>query len=195
MLFNNTPFWKSALVVLCLLGSVHAQAEGKKKPKPKAVNVPYCIENVCLGDPVSKFQSALGSLYDNYPACSYKAYTVTMYGPQGYPMGVTFYPYADAKGAHYRVGRISEAMADDISLEKARRIFDSKRVGKFEEVPPSPFTFSAKFRESSKEDGDVGYYLNLMWQEGGVHVVYTTEQLRNQSALTGQPGCSLADAN
>jgi hypothetical protein len=55
--------------------------------------------------------------------------------------------------------------------------------------------FPAAFDFVSGTDGDVGYYLNLMWQEGGVHVVYTTEQLRNQSALTGQPGCSMADAN
>lgn len=183
------------MVMLCLLGSVQAQADGKKKPKPKAVNVPYCIENICLNDPISKFQPALDNLGDNYPVCSYKAYTVTMRGPQGHPINVTFYPYADVKGAHLRVGGISEAIADDINLEQARRIFDSKRVGKFEEVPPAPFTFSAKFREKRVEDGEVGYYLNLMWQEGGVHVVYTTEQLRNQRALTGQPGCSMADAN
>jgi hypothetical protein len=197
---------RAVVILLALLGMVFAQANSKNKPKILVSNVPYCIEGICLNDPISKFSDfppekenvnqadgsafRLADLHENYPACSFKTYSVYVRVRPNRVLKMSFYPYVDLKGMHYRVGGISEAIAENYTIDEARKIFDQKKVGRFEEVAPYPFTFSAKLRQQIKDYGDVSYYLNLKWQPEGVHILYSSEQIQNQSELVEQLGCA-----
>jgi hypothetical protein len=208
--FTRTLFFNTLasviLLWLALLVSMPAHANSKNKSKLGVSNGPYCIEGICLNDPISKFNDVasegddinqgdgsrlrFADLHENYPACSFKTYSTYVRVRPNRVLKMSFYPYVDLKGMHYRVGRISEAIAENYTIDEARKIFDEKKVGRFEEVAPYPFTFSAKLRQQIKDYGDVAYYLNLKWQPEGVHILYSSEQIQNQSELVEQLGCA-----
>jgi hypothetical protein len=194
------------LVWLALLAVTPVHANSKNKPKMGLVNGPFCIEGICLNDPISKFNDLQAGkenvfqidgpkfrftdLHENYPACSFKTYSVHIRVRPNRVLKMSFYPYVNLKGMHYRVGAISEAIAENYTIDEARKIFDEKKVGRFEEVAPYPFTFSAKLKQQIKDYGDISYYLNLKWQPEGVHILYSSEQIQNQGELIEQLGCA-----
>ena len=193
------------LMVATLLVGSPAHSRPKIKPKLPPANNPLCIESVCLNDPIGKFNSLqfkakqvfpmeggdlkIEELYQTYPVCSFQPVNVHIEIDANRLLRVTFYPYAGLKGTHYRAGTISEAISGSFSLDEARKIFDTMKTGGFKETSPYPFTFSAKRISSIKDQDDIVYYLNLKWQPEGMHIVYSTNQIPNQSELLDHPEC------
>lgn len=196
------------LAVLALLASMlnanGANAQAKKSSETVAAPPRYCIEDFCLGDPITKFNAAqvepynvFGSsqestwkwLTNTYPVCDYRQISISMLAASGRRVDMTFYPYATPRGEHYRVGAIRVIVKGRFSKDQARQLFEEKMVSPLREQRSMTSTFEAWAGTRTKSFGVIDYYLKVDWSDDHLVLSYSHDQIANKDYLLRQDGC------
>ena len=199
---------KIALLVTLSTGLANAQTAKPVAPAPVPARSPvkYCIEDICLGDAIRKFNASqvdpnqsmfLGSVADHWkrlaerhPVCVYDAQSIRLITTSGRSASVSFFPYAGPLGSHYRVGAVTVSVAGRFTKEQARKVFEDKKVGPMIEIKPFLTTYAAGVGYKSKEFGQIDYFLDVKLNEADMDVQYRHDQLKNQEYLIKQDGCA-----